>query len=513
MAHKIDSLKKRYFFKLFSNTFTQGISVVIQAMVIRGLGPKLYGDFNLLSNFFTQITNFFDMGTSTVFYTKLSQRMKQVELVIFYRYYTIVVSFLMLSLVVIAHLSSVYPVLWPGQNIPYIYLGAGFGILSWIVNILNKMTDAYGITVSAESGRVIQKILGLVLIAALYLSGCMNLANYFYYQYVTLLFLVLAFTLVIKHSRHVSFYGGRLTLSQLKSYAKEFYDYGHPLFTALSFGLVVPIFDRWLLQIFGGSVQQGFFGISYQIGVVCIIFTSSMTPLFMREFSIAFGNNDIENMKSLFRKNMQLLFSITAFLSCFIATQADSVVRIMGGAKYIASIPTVIVMAFYPIHQTYGQLSSSLMLAAGQTRLYRNIAIAFSVLGLILSYLLIAPRQYFGMGAGATGLAVKMVVVQLFCVNVQLYFNTKFLKFSFWLYLVHQILCISSLLLIGIAMKVLSNNILLPSSNILVRFLSSGILYTFIVICLVYVKPGIFGLTAETVRNIKTGFYNNAPKP
>jgi len=41
-----DSLKKRYFFKLFSNFSGMAISLVTQAIIPRGLGPKNYGDFN-----------------------------------------------------------------------------------------------------------------------------------------------------------------------------------------------------------------------------------------------------------------------------------------------------------------------------------------------------------------------------------------------------------------------------------------------------------------------------------
>jgi len=40
---------------------------------------------------------------------------------------------------------------------------------------------------------------------------------------------------------------------------------------------------------------------------------------------------------------------------------------------------------------------------------------------------------------GATGLAVKMVVINFITVNVMLYFNAKFLKLPFYWYLTHQL--------------------------------------------------------------------------
>ncbi|GAH85102.1 unnamed protein product, partial [marine sediment metagenome] len=67
--NKEDSLKKRYFFKLCANLIGLPISIVIQSIIPRGLGPSAYGDFTFLTNFFTKVTGFFDAGTSIAFYT------------------------------------------------------------------------------------------------------------------------------------------------------------------------------------------------------------------------------------------------------------------------------------------------------------------------------------------------------------------------------------------------------------------------------------------------------------
>ena len=83
-----DSLKKRYLFKLSTNLIGLVTGVGTYAIIPRGLGPILYGNFSFLTNFFQQIVNFFDMGTSMCFYTKLSQRQKEFGLVSFYLYFS-----------------------------------------------------------------------------------------------------------------------------------------------------------------------------------------------------------------------------------------------------------------------------------------------------------------------------------------------------------------------------------------------------------------------------------------
>jgi len=294
------SLKKRYFYKLFTNFLGLGVSLVTQTIVPRGLGPKSYGDFSFLSDYFNQFAGFFDMGTSIGFYTKLSQRPKEFKLVVFYFYFIGIASLLLLTFVVVAHTTKMYTRLWPGQELFYIYLAVFWGILVWLINIMNRMTDAYGLTVSAEIGKVFQKTIGVFIIIILFVCHKLNLGSFFFYNYFTLFLLLIVFTYVMKRSGYSLLQSWKLTGEEIKNYIKEFYQYSHPLFIYSLVGLFAGIFDRWLLQVYGGSVQQGFFGLSYQIGAVCFLFSSAMTPLVTREFSIAYNNKDGKNSKMLF---------------------------------------------------------------------------------------------------------------------------------------------------------------------------------------------------------------------
>jgi len=144
------------------------INLVTQAIIPRGLGPKAYGDFNFLSNFFTQITGFLDMGTSIGFYTKLSQRQHDFGLVAFYLSFTMVCSLLVLLMTGGLHITGLYTTILPDQAPFYIYLAAVLGIFTWLVQVLNKMADAYGITVSTEIARIAQKGFGLAIIVGLF---------------------------------------------------------------------------------------------------------------------------------------------------------------------------------------------------------------------------------------------------------------------------------------------------------------------------------------------------------
>lgn len=497
------SLKKRYLYKLSTNIVIMAFGVVTQAIIPRGLGPKDYGNFNFLSTFFTQTISFLELSTSIGFYTKLSQRPREAALVSFYSYFTFFVLSILLVFVFFASDNSViYSYLWPDQKLKYIWMAALFSWGMWFVQVLNKMVDAYGLTVSSEIVRIYVKALGLVLIIVLYLSSQLNLLNFFYYHYVILVLIGAAFIRIMGNNGYSIIKAWKLTGTQVKKYIKEFHAFSHPLFFLVLVVLVTSILDRWLLQYFSGSVQQGYFGLSFKIGEVCILFTAAMTPLLMREFSVAFGKRDFKLLATLHGRYVPLLYSITAFICCYIAIQADKVIYIMGGVEYRDAIIAVTIMAFYPIHQAYGQLSGSLYYATEQTKLYRNVSVFFHIIGLPITYFLIASPEKMGFNTGAAGLAAKMVVLNIIAVNVRLYFNTRFLKLSFSRYLGHQIICVFFLLPAAYLATIGVELIDVLRQSIIISFLLSGVLYTVAVAGMGYAVPALFGVKREDIHSL-----------
>lgn len=228
-----------------------------------------------------------------------------------------------------------------------------------------------------------------------------------------------------------------------------------------------------------------------------------MTPLITREFAIAFGDNDLRQMAHLFRRYIPMLYAIAAFFACFIAIQADKITLILGGDQFQEATLAVMIMAFYPIHQTYGQLSGSVFYATGQTGLYRNIGITGMLMGLPITFFLIAPTNMMGLDAGATGLAIKTVLLQFIFVNVQLYYNSKLLNLLFWRYLGHQIVCVGCLLLMASVGTIVVEQILGLGSKSMIGFILAGALYTALTMILVNFLPVIFGIKRQDIDLMK----------
>jgi hypothetical protein len=210
----------------------------------------------------------------------------------------------------------------------------------------------------------------------------------------------------------------------------------------------------------------------------------------------------------MYRRYLPIMYTITAYLSCFVAVQYDKVALIFGGSEYKNAGMAIMIMAFYPIHQTYGQLTSTVYYATGQTKLYRNIGIICMVSGLPLIYFLLAPRINFGLDYGAMGLAIKYVLMNFIMVNIWLYFNTRFLKLSFWKFLLHQIGSVAVMILVAVPAKLGVDIIPGLGDNIILSFILSGVIYTAVVALISNYFPMIFGIDKESLSKVKIKLIN-----
>ena len=251
--------------------------------------------------------------------------------------------------------------------------------------------------------------------------------------------------------------------------------------------IAISLFDIWLLQRISGSIQMGYYGLSYSIVAMCFMFTSAMTPIIMREFSKYLELKDLETVRILFKKYVPMLYSIAAYFGIFIAFHSEDLLLIFADERYLDAYFALVIMSFYPIHQTYGQLNAALMFSAEKVIIYRNIGMFFAVLGLFMTFLML----YF-YEKGAEGLALKMVVVQFLSVNVQLYYNSKYLNVRWLEYLYHQLISISMFTFVAYITK------FSIYEDRFANFFFSGFIYSLICLLLLLFFPKLFGLKSNS---------------
>ena len=488
-----DSLKKRYLYKASTNLVGFLIALASAGVVPRGLGPAAYGSFNFLSTFFSQFVGFFDPGTSTAFYTKLSQRPKESGLLTFYWGYIGTVSLVVFLLVALAFVASLDGWLWPGQIAPHIWMAALLGLLVLYNDTISKVVDGHGLTAKGEIRRIQQRVLGVGLLLLLFWLGQLdNLTTFFLYNYLILLVLSLLWWSLLKQVGITLVPRSRLSLSEIKGYGLEFHTYVAPLLVYSLVGFLMGLLDIWLLQTFGGSVQQGFYGLAYRIASICFLFTSAMTPLLTREFAIAFAQQDHTRMRGTFQRYIPMLYAVAAFFAVFVAIQADKASIILGGREFEGATLAVAIMSFYPIHQTYGQLTGAYCMATGRTKLFGSLGVIMMLIGLPMAFWLTAPQQWLGLNLGAEGLAIKMVGLQIISVNLLLWFSARSLGLSFWRFLWHQLYTVAALA--GMAWLI-AYGVDRFVAGVLPAFLISGLIYSLVCGIATFLFPTVLSVS------------------
>lgn len=507
------TLARRYIFKLLANMASVPVYLVMEAILPRALGPQTYGNYSFATNLFQQLSGFLDMGTSTCFYNSMSRRQNDTAL---FAFYLRIAMFVGMALILCGFFALWRPAgQWLMPDIPLWLapLAAFWAFLTWLGRVLRSTNDAIGATIPSEIWRAALSLAGIALLGVLYCCNLLNVETLFLQQYLMLGSTCAAFWLVShQHWRALGVHARMsVTHKQRKAYGAEFFAYSHPLLVQALLSFLMLTAERWLLQWFDGSAQQGFYALSQKVSMACFLFVSAMTPLLMREFSVAWGKRDLAAMGSLLSRFAPGLYVLAAYFSCFTVAEGSALVKIFGGEEFAAAILPVQIMALYPLHQAYGQMAGSIFHASGKTKILRNITACECVYGLATAWFLLAPHNLLGLNLGATGLAIKTVSIQFISVNIYLWLASRMVPFPFWRNLCHQILSVLILCSFAFFSHWLSQHTPFLSGHYLIRFFCSGILYTVCVIAACIACPRLLGLSRNDCRELYRRFRRFIP--
>lgn len=496
------TLARRYAFKLLANMASVPVYLVMEAILPRALGPQMYGNYSFATNLFQQFTGFLDMGTSTCFYNALSRRQKEGSLVSFYARIMLLVLLVLLGGGVLLLVPQLGQWIMPDVPLWMAPFAAAWAFLFWWGRVLRSMNDAIGATVRSELVRTVCSLGGIVLLLGLFWADRLDVRTLFVQQYVLMGGTALGFWMVMR-----SFWGAlpwRLSELARRGYQREFFNYSHPLFVQALLSFLLLAAERWLLQWFDGSAEQGFFALSQKVSMACFLFVSAMTPLIMRELSIAWGQEDKAAMGRLLTRFAPMLYVVAAYFSCFTVAEGAVLVQIFGGAQFAAATLPVQIMALYPVHQAYGQLAGSVFHATGRTTVLRNLTALECVYGFAAAWFLLAPGNLGGLNMGATGLALKTVTVQFVTVNLCLWLASRMIPLNFWRNMAHQLWSLGLLLLLAYGCRTTTLLLGVGDAESLWRFLVSGAVYSILVAWAAWMFPALIGCTRQELREMVT---------
>jgi O-antigen/teichoic acid export membrane protein len=501
------SIKTRFLASLFVNISRLGLSFISGMIIARELEPSGYGNFNFLLASFASIITLLDMGTSSAFYTFLSQKKRSI--IFYYYYFTWLAIELLIAIFIIGILlpESWQTKIWLGHPRGTIILAL---LASFTMNNIWKTVTQAGESIRAT---VIVQLYNII-IAGLYLCIVValilfhNLTIKILFEVIFLQNLIFSFILAVRLKNNL------IKIEKTKDVKfqnifREFKIYCTPIFILNIVGFGYQFADTWLLQKFGGAVQQGFYSVGQRFSSICLIATTSILSVFWKEIAEANALDNKERLYNLYNKISRSLCFISAIGACFLIPFSKEILVLTLGAKYEAAWLCTAIMFLYPIHQSLGQINGSYLYATTETKVYSRVNIIMMTVSMPITYFILASPSALvpGLGLGSIGLALKMVILQIIIVNLFSYIiciSSKW-KFDF----LYQFKIIGVLLIASFLIKSFLNwifHIIKFSFHPLVLIIFSIPLYLLLVGLSIYKFPYLSGIERRYLIRLKNVF-------
>jgi len=500
-SHTVKSMNHRPLIRFgvtfLANGLGSAAGVISGIIVARALQVKSYGNLSFLTASFGSIMAFVDMGSSMAFFTFLSQKRRGHRFMLLYGGWLAVQAAVMILAIGWILPAQALTRIWPGYERGLILLAfcASF-LMGQIWLTISHLGEARRKTMWVQGAELTQSLvhLSFLAIAVIWKIFSIRLILWVWVLEYTLMALILGPRLLKQNLTDDPAEQG----DGARAILDRFFAYCKPLALCLNLGFLFVFLDRWLLQRYGGSAQQGFFAIGVQFTMISGLATASVLKIFWKEVAEAQELKDRARMEQLYNMVCRLLYFIAAWCCCLIIPYCSEFLRLTVGSTYTAGWICFAIMLLYPIPNSLGRIQSSFMYASGDTKSFMKLSLLFMVLGLPVSYFLLAPMtgRIPGFGLGANGLAYKMIAFEVLWVNLLGYViaRNNGWVYRFWF----QFTVLGSLLVLGLTGKWMGSLILSLFGGLghpLATILVGGSLYCLISVPLVYRVPQLAGLS------------------
>jgi O-antigen/teichoic acid export membrane protein len=507
------NIRGRFLYTIAANLARSALSFATGLLVARWLEPTKYGTMAFLLGTFLGVRQLLDMGTSAAFFTFLSQKAQSRRFVFAY-FAWLGLQFLVTLLVV----GLLFPddwihSIWRGEHRSLVLLAFTAAFMqgsTW--PIVQQAGEAVRKTVLVQFCGV--AIAAVHFVAVLILWQCGVFGMYAVFAAIALEH-VLASIFVLTRLDYLASPPTAGPAASLPSVLKKYLNYCAPLIPYAWLGFANEFCDRWLLQAYGGSVQQAYYAVGAQFAGIALIATTSVLRIFWKEIAEAHFNQDHARIERLYRRVSRLLFLIGALIAGFLIPWSKELLQLALGANYTRGAPALAIMFLYPVHQSMGQICGTMLYATERVGLQVTIGICTMLGGMGLTYLALAPPSASipGFGLGSEGLAWKMVVTQIVAVNITSFVISRVCRWRFdWLF---QPLSLSCALALGYGAHIFATKLVI-ASQIVAQIVIGGTMHVMLCSLLVLSFPQLAGMQRneflENLNSLRSHFRRLRPQ-
>ena len=409
-------------------------------LIAKWLGPNDYGRLSFLLAVFIGLRTFLDLGTSSAFFTFLSEKEQNLKFILIYWLWLLIQLIVPLLVIGLLMPESLVKLLWQGEEKYLIILALVSTYFQYnIWPITMQMAESKRETAKIQILNVLVVLVHLIIMVFLWTTGSLSISSILIVSLFEWFIASIFSVLIYIKSTEVNSLKADNNIS-IKTIILMYWNYCKPIIPPLFIGFIAVFSERWMLQFWGGSVQQALFSVADQFAVVVLLAATAILRILWKEFSDTYAKKDFERLKSTYTKSSRLIFFSCALIAGFSIPWSEDFILIILGKDYIGSVTPLMIMFLFPPYQAMGQLNGALLLATSKTKIYGFVSIIEMSFGLALAYILLAPTNTIipGFSLGANGLAIKIVVAVLLQASLHSYFINRVFKwdlnFSFLIY-------------------------------------------------------------------------------
>jgi O-antigen/teichoic acid export membrane protein len=289
---------------------------------------------------------------------------------------------------------------------------------------------------------------------------------------------------------------------EFKQMVREYTIYCAPLAVWCLAGFVKNFSEKWLLQTFGGAIEQGLYGVAFQIAIAISLFTTSIQKIFWKETAEGIEKQDLGKVEKLYKRVTRILFAISAAISGFLMPWSREIIEVLLGVSYLGGVWTFRVLLIYPLYHALAATTSALYFTSSKTMMRAKIGMVFLGIHILVTYFVVAPRDAWlpGLELGSYGIALKLIILQIISVNVMTWWISKDYGWKYdWDF---QIIVLLFSLGLGWACHEMVFGISgVFFMNLFAKFGLALIVYFSMASFAVWKRPDLAGVTQEDIRN------------
>ncbi len=498
------TIRGRFGFSLLANLSKVVITFGTGLLVARGLGPEQYGKMMFLLTTFVGFRSLLDMGTSTAFFTFLSQRQRSLHFVGWYFAWLGVQFFIPFLAIAFLFPEEWIELVWKGEERSLViiaFVAAYMQSVFWATVL--QMGESQRLTRWVQVVAVLTALIHLFMMVWAFWGGWLTV------RWILLLTAIEFSVAVAVTVNRLHFPLISEETDSLKVVVNEFCRYCFPLipYAWLSFAYLFT--DRWLLQNYSGSVQQAYYSVADQFASIATLATVSILNIFWKEIAEAHQQNNHERVTLLYRQVTRGLFFVAALVAGFLAPWAEDILRMTLGAAYVGGTATLMIMFFNPLYQSMGQIGAVMAYATGRVAAYVKIGMVMMALSIIMTYFVLANAEspLPGLELGSVGLAGKVVVIHIISVNAFSFYLARCLGVKFeWLFQPLAILVCSCAGLIVYSLS----RALMVNYGVFAQLVTAGIFYMVLTALSLYALPFLVGMSRSGLVNLVRNSFRRA---